>query len=136
VKPEDKRNGLLTGRLISLLDPQLADVPLDSGLLPRRLGRAGLPARMAAGRVTARKAAKKIRQRMRGQGRPQLGAAEMATLVVAYWRTAPDVAAPLRDTGLIRESWLDEVLAGRVTPAPSTVAFLVNLLVLHGGNQP
>ncbi|GIF13764.1 hypothetical protein [Actinoplanes teichomyceticus] len=130
VRPEDKRHGLLTGRLITLLDPALAAVPLDSGLLPNRLGRPGLAARTAAYRVTARKAARKIRQRLRGQGRPQLGAAEMAALVVAHWRAEPDLTAPLRATGLIHGTWLDDMLAGRATPAPATVAFLTNLLAV------
>ncbi len=128
VRPEEKRNGLLTGRLISLLDPALAAVPLDSGLIPNRLGKPGLAARTAAYRVTAQKAARKIRQKLRGQGRPQLGAAEMASLVVEHLRAEPSVAAPLRDTGLIRDEWLTDVLAGRTTPEPATVAFLINLL--------
>jgi asparagine synthase (glutamine-hydrolysing) len=132
VRPEDKRGGLLTGRLITLLDPALAAVPLDSGLIPRRLGRPGLAARTAAARVTARKAAGKIRQRLYGTGRPQLGAAEMADLVVRHWRAEPEVAAPLRGTGLVRDGWLDELLAGRTAPAPATVAFLINLLALSG----
>lgn len=130
VRPSDKRDGLLTGRLISLLDPALAAVPLDSGLIPNRLGKPGLAARTAAYRVTAQKAARKIRQKLRGQGRPQLGAAEMASLVVAHWRVEPSVAAPLRDTGLVNTSWLDEVLAARTDPAPATVAFLLNLLAV------
>lgn len=134
VRPEEKRNGLLTGRLISLLDAELAAVPLDSGLIPNRLGKPGLAARTAAYRVTVQKAARKVRQKLRGQGRPQLGAAEMANLVVAHWRAEPDVAAPLRATGLVRDAWLDDVLAGRVTPEPATVAFLINLLVI-GGND-
>ncbi|GAA4604285.1 asparagine synthase (glutamine-hydrolyzing) [Actinoplanes octamycinicus] len=132
VKPEEKRGGLLTGRLISLLDPELAAVPLDSGLIPNRLGRPGLAARTAAYRVTAQKAARKIRQKLRGQGRPQLGAAETAALVVAHWRAEPEVVAPLRATGLVRDAWLDDVLAGRATPEPATVAFLINLLVIGG----
>ncbi|GGR51518.1 hypothetical protein GCM10010168_82970 [Actinoplanes ianthinogenes] len=132
VKPEEKRNGLLTGRLISLLDPALAAVPLDSGLIPNRLGKPGLAARTAAYRVTAHKAARKIRQKLRGQGRPQLGAAETAALVVTHWRAEPEVVAPLRATGLVRDAWLDDVLAGRATPEPATVAFLINLLVIGG----
>ncbi|MEV0899920.1 hypothetical protein [Actinoplanes sp. NPDC049802] len=130
VRPEDKRGGLLTGRLISLLDTELAAVPLDSGLIPNRLGRPGLAARTAAYRVTAHKAARKIRQKLRGQGRPQLGATEMASLVVTHWRAVPETTAPLRDTGLINGAWLDEVLSGRADPEPATVAFLLNLLVI------
>ena len=130
VRPEEKRHGLLTGRLITLLDAGLAAVPLDSGLVPNRLGRPGLSARTAAYRVTAQKAVRKIRQKVRGQGRPQLGAAETAALVIEHWRAEPDVVTPLRSTGLVRDTWLDDVLAGRATPEPATVAFLVNLLAI------
>ncbi|MEU4619627.1 hypothetical protein AB0G04_06580 [Actinoplanes sp. NPDC023801] len=132
VRPEEKRNGLLTGRLISLLDAGLAAVPLDSGLVPNRLGKPGLAARTAAYRVTAQKAARKVRQKLRGQGRPQLGAAEMAALVVAHWRAEPDAAAGLRTTGMVRDAWFDDVLSGGITPEPATVAFLINLLVISG----
>ena len=128
--PDDKRGGRLTGMLIARLDPGLAAVPLDSGLVPERLGVQGMRTRAALARVTARKAAGKLRQRLRRAGRPQLGATEMAALVVAHWRSEPDAVAPLRGMDLVREDWLDAVVRGTQQPQPATVAFLVNLLVL------
>ncbi|MFC8620578.1 hypothetical protein ACFT9M_29735 [Micromonospora purpureochromogenes] len=129
VSPDQKGSGLLTGQLIHRLDRELAAVPLDSGLVPARLGQPGIRDRAAAARVTARKLSRKVRQRLRHSGRAQLGAAEVAALVVEHWRTEPDVLAPLRNNGIVREAWLAELLAGRRESAPATVAFLTNLLV-------
>jgi asparagine synthase (glutamine-hydrolysing) len=127
--PEEKRNSYLTGRLMHRLDPRLAAIPLDSGLVPARLGRRGPATTAAVARVTARKAIAKVRQRIGGGRRAQRGAAELASLVIEHWRAVPDTTAPLRRTGLIRPSWLDELLEGRRGAGPATVAFMVNLLV-------
>ncbi|WP_433057131.1 hypothetical protein [Dactylosporangium sp. CS-033363] len=129
VSPEDKRGGRLTGQLIERLDPALAAVPLDSGLIPAKLGQGGLGTRAAAARVTAGRLARKIRQRVRGRSKAQLGAGEMAALVVEHWRASPDVLAPLRGNGIVREAWLDETLAGTAPVPAATVAFVTNLLV-------
>ncbi|SCG68761.1 asparagine synthetase B family protein [Micromonospora inositola] len=129
MSPDQKGNGLLTGQLIHRLDPELAAVPLDSGLVPARLGQRGIGDRATAARVTARKLSRKVRQRLRHSGRAQLGAAELAALVVEHWRTEPEVLAPLRNNGIVRAAWLDELIAGRRESAPATVAFLTNLLV-------
>ncbi|MFE9691057.1 hypothetical protein [Micromonospora sp. NPDC005806] len=129
VPPDQKGSGLLTGQLIQRLDRELAAVPLDSGLVPARLGQRGMRDRAAAARVTARKLSGKVRQRLRRSGRAQLGAAEVAALVVEHWRSEPDVLAPLRTTGIVRDAWLDELLTGRRESAPATVTFLTNLLV-------
>jgi asparagine synthase (glutamine-hydrolysing) len=127
--PAEKRDSQLTGQLLRRLDPQLAAIRLDSGLIPARLGRRGPMTRVVAARVTARKAIGKVRQRVHGTRPAQLGAAEMAALAVEHWRSAPDTVEPLRRTGLVRTAWLDELLDGRRAAQPSTVAFLVNLLV-------
>ncbi|PRY32042.1 hypothetical protein [Pseudosporangium ferrugineum] len=127
--PEDKRGSRLTGRLMVRLDPALAAVPLDSGLVPGRLGGGGWRTRAALARVAAGKAAAKLRQRATGGRRTQLGAAAVAEAVVRHWRAEPGRAAALRDTGIIRADWLGELLAGRRPADPATVAFLLNVLV-------
>lgn len=126
--PAERRHSRLAGRLIQRLSPELAAIPLDSGLVPARLARGG--AGSATAWVTARKTAGKLWQRLRGTRRSQLGAAELAGLVVARWRAQPDLVLPVRRTGLIHDRWLDELLDGRRDALPATVAFLVNLLVL------
>jgi asparagine synthase (glutamine-hydrolysing) len=97
---------------------------------PIQLGNSGPPAQVAD--VTAairRRRCRKIRQRVRGGGRAQLGANEMAALVVAHWRAEPDALAPLRGNGIVRDAWLNELLSGAGTAPAGTVAFLANLFV-------
>jgi asparagine synthase (glutamine-hydrolysing) len=127
--PDDKRRSQLTGRLMHRLDPELAAIPLDSGLVPARLARPGLVNSVALARVTATKTARKVWQRLRRARRAQLGAADLGRLVQTQWRTDPDQVDPIRRTGLVRDRWLDELLDGRREARPSTLAFLVNLLV-------
>lgn len=134
--PADKRHSRLTGRLIHRLDPALAAIPLDSGLVPARLARPGLAGSLSVAGWSTGKAARKVWQRLRRARRAQLGAAELGCLVQEHWRADPDLVAPIRRTGLVRDSWLDELLDGRRTASPTTVAFLVNLLVAAGVTVP
>jgi asparagine synthetase B (glutamine-hydrolysing) len=128
VAPSEKRDSLLLGRLMSRLDPELARMPLDSGLIPARLGRRDAATRLSLATVTARKAARKVRQRLTHGRNPQLGAAGMAELVLAHWRAEPSAAKALYDQPILDRGWLDGVFDGSRSAAPTTVAFLVNLL--------
>jgi asparagine synthase (glutamine-hydrolysing) len=110
------------------LDPELARIPLDSGLIPARLGRRDLSTRLSLATVTARKATRKVRQRLTHGRSPQHGAAGMAGLVLAHWRAEPSACQGLYDHAFLDRAWLDGVLAGSRSPAPTTMAFLVNLL--------
>lgn len=53
----------------------------------------------------------------------------MATKVVDFLRQEPQVMDPIRDLGIMSESWLDGVAAGRMEPTPASLAFCINLLV-------
>jgi asparagine synthase (glutamine-hydrolysing) len=128
VAPADKRDSLLLGRLMSRLDPDLARIPLDSGLVPARLGRRSMASRLSIATVTARKVTRKVRQRLVRAGNPQLGAAGMADLVLAHWRAQPSAIRPLYDLPMLNRPWLDGLVSGSQTAAPTTVAFLVNVL--------
>jgi len=128
VSPADKRDSLLLGRLMSRLDPELARIPLDSGLIPARLGTRDLATRLSIATVTARKATRKVRQRLTRSRNPQLGAAGMADLVLAHWRAQPSACRALYDLPVLDRQWLDGLVAGTQSAAPTTVAFLVNLL--------
>jgi asparagine synthase (glutamine-hydrolysing) len=133
VAPADKRDSLLLGRLMTRLDPELAAIPLDSGLTPARLAHRTVASRLAVGGATARKAVRKVRQRVAGGRRAQLGAADTGALVLQHWRADPAACAGLYDLPQVRGEWLDQVLAGERTAEPTTIAFLVNLLVATGG---
>lgn len=126
--PALRRGSRLTSRVIHRLDPGLAAVPLDSGLVPAQVAHGGVRARAVAARVTGQKAAAKISQHLRRQRRPQPGAAVLASHVVESWRRSPEALDPVRGSGVLRERWLDELVGGRRSAEPTTVAFLLNLL--------
>jgi asparagine synthase (glutamine-hydrolysing) len=133
VTPADKRDSLLLGRLMRRLDPELARIPLDSGLTPARLGTRSVVTRLATETLAARKAVQKVRQRLTHAKRPQMGAPEAAALVLRHWRAEPKAchglyAVAVDGTPVIDHGWLDEVLAGARQAEPTTVAFLVDLL--------
>jgi asparagine synthase (glutamine-hydrolysing) len=128
VEPADKADSLLLGRLMSRLDPELARIPLDSGLVPSRLGTRDIATRLAIASVTARRAASKVGQKLARGRRPQLGAAEVARLVLAHWRTDPSSCRALYDLPMLNRRWIEGLVAGDHPAAPTTVAFLVNLL--------
>ncbi|MGE5831081.1 MAG: asparagine synthase-related protein [Micromonosporaceae bacterium] len=128
VAPADKRDSLLLGRLMNALDPELARIPLDSGLVPARLGTRSTANRLAVAALTARKGARKVRQRLTRSRRPQLGADGAAALVLAHWRAEPSAAKALSDVPILNQDWLHGLLTGAHGAEPTTVAFLVNLL--------
>ncbi|MBO3743300.1 hypothetical protein [Actinoplanes flavus] len=143
VSPADKRDSQLLGRLMSRLDPALAAIPLDTGLVPARLGARSLRSRLATRTVEARKIAGKVGQRLTRGRRPQLGATEYATLVLTHWRAEPKVCAPLYTVPSLRAEWLDGLLTGAHDADATTIAFLINLLAatpepgpLRGGPAP
>ncbi|HZK35369.1 MAG TPA: hypothetical protein VFC57_00210, partial [Aeromicrobium sp.] len=46
-----------------------------------------------------------------------------------HLRRSPALMDPVRAVGVFRESWIDDILAGRRQPGPSDVALLLNLRV-------
>jgi asparagine synthase (glutamine-hydrolysing) len=128
VAPADKKDSMLLGRLMTTLDPELAAIPIDSGLIPSRLGTRDLSTRIAIARVTARRATFKVRQKLAHRRRAQIGATETANLVVAHWRASPSSARALGDLPMLNRPWVEGLVRGEHGAAPTTVAFLVNLL--------
>jgi asparagine synthase (glutamine-hydrolysing) len=133
VAPADKRDSLLLGRLMRRLDPELARIPLDSGITPARLGTRSMATRLATNTLVIRKMARKTRQRLARARSPQLGAAESGVLVLQHWRAEPKSCQALYDATVdgkpvLRAEWLDGLLSGAHGCEPTTVAFLVDLL--------
>lgn len=135
VAPAGKRDSRLLGRLMTRLDPALAAIPLDSGLVPARLGTRSLRSRIETRTVEARKIAGKVGQRLTRGRRPQLGATEYAALVLTHWRADTKACAALYSVPALRHDWLDGLLNGTHTADATTVAFLINLLAADG-TQP
>ncbi|HWS31469.1 MAG TPA: hypothetical protein VN408_01860 [Actinoplanes sp.] len=136
VAPADKRDSQLLGRLMTRLDPELAAIPLDTGLVPALLGTRSLRSRIATRTVDARRIAGKVGQRLTRARRPQLGATEYAALVLAHWRADPKVCAPLQTMPFLRQQWLDGLLDGSHGADATTIAFLINVLAAAPEAQP
>lgn len=128
VAPAEKKDSQLLGRLMTRLDPELANIAIDSGLIPARLGTRNMSTRVAVATVTARRAIRKVAQKLSQGRRPQLGAAEAAELVVAHWRASPSSCQVLNDLPMLNQQWLRGLVKGERDAAPTTIAFLVNLL--------
>jgi len=135
VAPADKRDSMLLGRLMAKLDPELAEIPIDSGLVPSRLGTRDFRTRVAIGRVTARRMLSKAGQKLAHARRAQLGAAGAANLVVAHWRDSPTSCQALFDLPMLNEPWVEGLVRGDHEAAPTTVAFLVNILAAVSPND-
>ncbi len=129
VAPQDKHRARFWGCLQMELDQELGRLPLEGRPSPERYARGGRRAWTRHGVRQLEKAAHKARQRAIGARRPPVGATTVAAGVVEHLRARAAVLDPLRDSGWFDDGWLDAVLGGSVRPQPSTVAFMVNMLV-------
>ncbi len=120
-------------RVLDRLDPELARIPLGSGLRPvaldrqitltRRLGENSWKGFLA-------KAGSKVIRTISAQRRAAAGAPLLAELVVAHWRNNPDLLDVAAKSGLINEDWLGQLLDGTIQTDATTVDFLINLGVI------
>ena len=129
VAPREKHRARFWGRLQMELDQELGRLPLEGRPPPEHYARGGRSARTRHVVRQLEKAALKARQRALGARRPPVGGTTVAGAVVHHVRAHGAVLEPLRHSGWFDDGWLDAVLDGTVHPQPSTVAFMVNMLV-------
>jgi asparagine synthase (glutamine-hydrolysing) len=132
VPPEYRVGSRYAVRVLDRLDPDLARLPLGSGVRPVALSRRFTLSRQL-GENTVRgfavKAAGKVWRQI-GRSRPRGGGlALLAGAVTAHLRAHPELVAPAADTGLLSEEWLDDYLSGRTNASPATIDMIVNLVV-------
>lgn len=127
--PSDKARSRFLARLQIELDVDLARIPLDGR--PAPIAYADPPVWQSALNAinTGKRAAQKTAQRLKRVNRPPAGGAVLAGKVVQHWRQHPEILDGLASLDMLRADWLERVLAGRVDPRPSSVAFLTNCLV-------
>jgi asparagine synthase (glutamine-hydrolysing) len=128
--PAVKRNSRLMAMVLARLDPELARLPLDSGIPPVRLAAPGVLGHARNAPFTGKKTLRKVRQRLSGAGRPGLGQPALSALVVAHWRSEPHLLAGIAATGLADAAWVDQLLDGGCDADPATVGYLANLAVM------
>lgn len=115
------------------LDPELARLPLGSGMKPVALRRPGAVTRMIGETPVHRfagRAGRKLMRHRRGGRRYAVGAPAMAELVAAHWREHPELLEPVARTELVNRRWLDRLLAGAVKAEAASVDFILNLSVV------
>jgi asparagine synthase (glutamine-hydrolysing) len=127
--PRDKRNSMFLSRLQVALDDELARIPLDGRPAPIAYAKKSVGNSTRQVLSTVHKAASKARQRAVRANRPPAGGEVLARKVVEHWRANPALLDSARAIGVLRETWVDQVLARDVEPAPSAVAFMTNLRV-------
>jgi asparagine synthase (glutamine-hydrolysing) len=119
--------------VLAELDPELARMPLGSGMRPTVLRRPATVTRMIGEtpvRKFAARASRKIMRHRRGLRRYAVGAPALASLVVEHWRENPSLVEPAAATGLLNEDWLARVLAGTAEAEAASVDFMLNLTAL------
>lgn len=127
MSPESKRGSRFLGRLQMALDPGLGRIALDGRPPPEAYAHPGFANRVRALETLGRKAASKARQRLSHGTRPPAGGALLAAKVVDEWRRDPGLLHGAVEYRVLDEAWLDRMVSGRIEPAPSTVAFILNI---------
>jgi asparagine synthase (glutamine-hydrolysing) len=124
--PSLKAGSLFLARLQMALDPELGSIPLDGRPAPAAYARRSVDNTVRQWQTTGTKAARKVRQRLRGSGRPPAGGMDLASSITQHWR-APDALAGAESMGILRPEWLRGIRSGSVTPSPAAMAYLINL---------
>ncbi|WP_406045310.1 asparagine synthase-related protein [Micromonospora sp. NBC_00898] len=122
-----KSSSRFAARMLEVLDPELANMPLASGLRPVDFPR---PLAEYTFSKVVTSITRKLVQRVRPVSRAPIGADALAEQVVKHWRAHPDVLAPAAISGVVREEWLAGLLTGAHTAGPATVGLLANLLAI------
>lgn len=136
LSPQDKAGSRFLARLQMELDPELGRRPLDRRPAPAVYASPPRwqPALDAAS--LARRAARKGLQKVRRGTRPPAGGLVMTQKVVEFWRANPETLDPIAELDFVNDAWVEDILAGRIDPRPSSVAFVTNLVVAASFGEP
>ena len=127
--PRDKANSRFLASLQVRLDPELGEIPLEGRLPPVAYARPKRRQAAAKAALTGRKFARKAVQRLRRANRAPAGGGILSDRVVEHWRSHPELLERASQARFVRPAWIEAVVAGRVDPRPSSVAFLTNVIV-------
>ena len=120
-----KRGSRTFVAMLDRLSPDLARVPLDSGLTPAQLVDHSLLGRSRSIQRDIRRAARKVQQRIEGRRYSPGGTQTLAQQVMREWRHDPPIN--LQHVSWLDSAYLDRVLEGNAELDAVSVAFLVNL---------
>jgi asparagine synthase (glutamine-hydrolysing) len=127
-----KSGSRFNARVLAELDPELAAIPMDTGVRPSVLTAPRPVAALRTGRDFAHRVSGKVRQRIAGRGVAGSFSTTLANGLVAHWRARPELLEPVAATGLLSQDWLSGMLEGRHAPAPPTASFIALLEAATG----
>ncbi|WP_434318702.1 asparagine synthase-related protein [Leifsonia sp. P73] len=131
--PQDKAHARFLAALQLELDPELGKRPLEGRASPAALAHPSVWDPVAQTLRTGRRFARKALQVASRGNRPPAGGDVLAQKVVERWRADPAIVDPLRRSDFVSDEWLDGMIAATVTPRPSSVGFLTNVIVAMEG---
>jgi len=130
LRPREKHASRFLGRLMCALDDELSSIPLNGRPAPKAYAYPRRSRnRVSLGAVTVRTAAAKVRQRAMRARRPSVGGEILAKKISEFYRDSSGALDAVRNLGVFRSDWLDQVAAGTTSVDPASVAMLVNLEV-------
>jgi asparagine synthase (glutamine-hydrolysing) len=122
-----KRGSRFNSQVVAALDPELAAIPMDTGVRPSALTAPRPIALLRTGRDYAHRVSGKVKQRISRDGVSSTVPLTLTRGLVAHWRANPELLEPVAATNLFRRQWLEALLAGEQSPAPATAAFIALL---------
>ncbi|MCW2941174.1 MAG: hypothetical protein JWN00_4159 [Actinomycetia bacterium] len=124
---EAKRGSRFNAMVVAALDPELAAIPMDTGLPPSALTATRPMVLLRTGRDYAHRVSVKVKQRISRDGVSSSVPLTLTRGLVAHWRDNPELLEPVAATGLLSRPWLAAMLGGEEFPAPATAAFVAIL---------
>lgn len=126
-----KRSSRLFSAVIEAMDPDLARVPLVTGLSPTDLAFPSASTRIRQANQSARRIGRKVKQRIApGTDTPPVGAVALSRQVLSHWVANPGVLDPLYRMNWLDAAALEAIASGRRTPSTASVALVTDLLVI------
>ena len=109
------------------LDPALASIPLDSGIIPSEVARDGLAYRLARARIFATKAILKVRQQVTARDRATMGSATAGALAIRHQLYKGVDLHRLTALGIFSPAALDAFARGEGNMGRATLGFVLNV---------
>lgn len=125
--PRWKRGSRLFCAVLNDLDPVLAGITSTGGEPPARLARPDIGTRLRRGQAWSDKAVTKVRQRIRHESKPPVGAGALVGLVREAWAKEPESLTAVANLPFLRHDVVEGIAQGRLPASAATVAFLVDL---------
>lgn len=120
-----KRNSRAFSAVLHDVAPDLAALPLDTGVTPFQLADRSLRSRGVVLATSGRRVRQKVQRRISRRGKTPVGTARLSAAILTAWRAEPPDA--LSSIPWLDQEALEQVVAGRRELTTPSIAFLMNL---------